>query len=80
MVAQIPPSEPGKVQPKPIEYPDCDGQPMADNTKQFHWIPTRSLPRALSDRPSNHHQRSQPSGLWPISPLQHHPYSSPETS
>jgi Uma2 family endonuclease len=21
-----------------IIYPDSDGQPMADNTKQFHWI------------------------------------------
>ncbi|XGV88975.1 MAG: Uma2 family endonuclease [Limnothrix sp. BL-A-16] len=40
MVAQIPPIEPGKVQPKPIKYPDSDGQPMADNTKQFHWIQT----------------------------------------
>jgi Uma2 family endonuclease len=23
-----------------IIYPDCDGQPMADNTKQFRWIVT----------------------------------------
>jgi len=23
---------------RPIIYPDCDGQPMADNTKQFRWI------------------------------------------
>ena len=22
----------------PLEYPDSDGQPMADNTKQFRWI------------------------------------------
>jgi Uma2 family endonuclease len=24
----------------PIEYPDSDGQPMADNTRQFRWIVT----------------------------------------
>ncbi|RFP59712.1 MAG: Uma2 family endonuclease [Limnothrix sp. CACIAM 69d] len=24
--------------PQPIDYPDSDGQPMADNTKQFQWI------------------------------------------
>jgi Uma2 family endonuclease len=23
-----------------IIYPDCDGQPMSDNTKQFRWIVT----------------------------------------
>jgi len=23
-----------------IEYPDCDGQPMSDNTLQFKWIVT----------------------------------------
>ncbi len=23
-----------------ISYPDCDGQPMSDNTKQFRWIVT----------------------------------------
>jgi hypothetical protein len=27
------------VQPK-IVYPESDGQPMADNTKQFRWIVT----------------------------------------
>ncbi|MCS6958422.1 MAG: Uma2 family endonuclease [Pseudanabaenaceae cyanobacterium SKYGB_i_bin29] len=27
-------------QTKPIVYPDSDGQPMADNTKQFRWIVT----------------------------------------
>ncbi len=37
MIAQTP-SAPGIIQPKPIEYPDSDGQPMADNTKQFQWI------------------------------------------
>jgi len=25
---------------KPIIYPDSDGKPMADNTKQFDWITT----------------------------------------
>jgi Uma2 family endonuclease len=24
--------------PSPIEYPESDGEPMADNTKQFRWI------------------------------------------
>jgi Uma2 family endonuclease len=27
-------------QPAVVIYPDSDGQPMADNTKQFHWIQT----------------------------------------
>ncbi|PSB54606.1 Uma2 family endonuclease [Chamaesiphon polymorphus] len=31
MVAQIP-------NPSQIEYPDSDGKPMSDNTKQFRWI------------------------------------------
>jgi hypothetical protein len=22
----------------PVSYPDCDGNPMADNTEQFRWI------------------------------------------
>src|SRR5262245_61638349 len=26
------------VPPGPIYYPESDGQPMADNTKQFDWI------------------------------------------
>jgi Uma2 family endonuclease len=39
MIAQTP-SAPGIIQPKPIDYPDSDGQPMADNTKQFLWIQT----------------------------------------
>jgi Uma2 family endonuclease len=33
MVAQIP-------TPTQIEYPDSDGKPMSDNTKQFRWITT----------------------------------------
>ncbi len=39
MIAQTP-SAPGSIQPKPIDYPDSDGQPMSDNTKQFRWIQT----------------------------------------
>jgi Uma2 family endonuclease len=35
MVAQISTT----IAPK-IIYPDCDGQPMSDNTKQFRWIVT----------------------------------------
>jgi hypothetical protein len=26
--------------PAKVYYPDSDGQPMADNTKQFRWIVT----------------------------------------
>ena len=26
-----------------ITYPDCDGQPMSDNTKQFRWIVTITI-------------------------------------
>jgi Uma2 family endonuclease len=26
--------------PRPITYPECDGQPMAENTLQFQWIVT----------------------------------------
>jgi Uma2 family endonuclease len=33
MVAQIP-------TPTQIEYPDSDGKPMSDNTRQFRWITT----------------------------------------
>jgi Uma2 family endonuclease len=41
MIAQPTPTTitPG-IQPPPIDYPDSDGQPMADNTKQFQWIQT----------------------------------------
>ena len=35
MVAQIPTEKTTQV-----IYPDCDGQPMSDNTKQFRWIVT----------------------------------------
>jgi Uma2 family endonuclease len=28
------------VPPAEVEYPDCDGQPMSDNTLQFRWIVT----------------------------------------
>jgi Uma2 family endonuclease len=31
---------PPVVTPPPIEYPDSDGKPMADNTKQWRWIAT----------------------------------------
>lgn len=36
-----------------IIYPDSDGQPMADNTKQFRWIVTikENLERLFRDRP-----------------------------
>jgi Uma2 family endonuclease len=37
----------------PIEYPDSDGQPMADNTLQFEWIVTLkgNLDLLFADRP-----------------------------
>ena len=36
-----------------IIYPDSDGQPMADNTKQFPWIVTikENLELLFADRP-----------------------------
>lgn len=36
-----------------IDYPDSDGQPMADNTKQFRWITTiqGGLAAMFGDRP-----------------------------
>lgn len=36
-----------------IKYPDSDGQPMADNTKQFRWIVTikENLELLFADRP-----------------------------
>lgn len=39
--------------PQPIIYPDSDGQPMADNTKQFRWIVTikENLERLFADDP-----------------------------
>ena len=33
-------AQPQALSPNPILYPDSDGQPMADNTKQFRWIVT----------------------------------------
>lgn len=38
--------------PSEIIYPDSDGQPMADNTKQFRWIVTikENLERLYADR------------------------------
>lgn len=35
MVTQIQSTEQAE-----IVYPDCDGEPMSDNTKQFRWIVT----------------------------------------
>src|SRR6266542_1981574 len=37
----------------PIEYPDSDGLPMADNTLQFEWIVTikGNLDRLFADDP-----------------------------
>ncbi len=37
MVSQLRPSDPFQSQ-EDITYPDSDGQPMTDNTKQFRWI------------------------------------------
>ncbi len=36
-----------------IIYPDCDGQPMSDNTQQFRWIVTikENLELLFADRP-----------------------------
>ena len=37
----------------PVTYPDSDGQPIADNTKQFRWIVTikENLELLFADRP-----------------------------
>ena len=37
-----------------VTYPDCDGQPMSDNTKQFRWIVTikENLEMLFADDPS----------------------------
>jgi Uma2 family endonuclease len=43
MTVQVPaPVEPpaSAVPPPPLAYPESDGQPMAENTKQFRWIVT----------------------------------------
>jgi hypothetical protein len=39
---------------KPIIYPDSDGKPMADNTKQFEWIITIAggLQALFADNPN----------------------------
>ncbi|MCG9885123.1 MAG: Uma2 family endonuclease [Cyanobacteria bacterium] len=55
MIAQpttITSATPG-TQPAAIAYPDSDGQPMADNTKQFHWIQTiqSNLAAIFADNP-----------------------------
>ncbi len=44
--------QPLKTSPE-IKYPDSDGQPMADNTKQFRWIVTvkENLELLFVDRP-----------------------------
>jgi Uma2 family endonuclease len=36
-----------------VDYPDSDGKPMADNTKQFRWIVVieQNLERLFADRP-----------------------------
>jgi Uma2 family endonuclease len=36
-----------------VDYPDCDGKPIADNTKQFRWIVVikQNLERWFADRP-----------------------------
>ena len=40
--------------PTEIVYPDSDGKPMADNTKQFRWIATivGGLQALFDDRPA----------------------------
>lgn len=47
-------STPARVTDAPaVEYPDSDGQPMAENTLQFEWIVTikEGLDAAFADRP-----------------------------
>jgi Uma2 family endonuclease len=41
-------------QSQEVIYPDCDGQPMSDNTKQFRWIVTikENLEWLLADNPN----------------------------
>ena len=34
--------------PSEITYPDSDGKPMADNTKQFRWIVTIEIAKAVT--------------------------------
>lgn len=46
--------QPETILAKSIEYPDSDGQPMADNTKQFRWIMTiqGGLDALFADNPT----------------------------
>lgn len=50
MVTQIPPNSPSQE----IIYPDCDGQPLANNTTQFRWIVTikENLETLFADNPN----------------------------
>lgn len=43
-----------KTDPTEIVYPDCDGQPMSDNTLQFNWIVTikENLEALFADDPN----------------------------
>ena len=40
--------------PRPVVYPDSDGKPMADNTRQFRWIVKikENLERMFADEPN----------------------------
>ena len=38
MTPQLQTQLPLTKQPEKVLYPDCDGQPMSDNTLQFAWI------------------------------------------
>lgn len=50
MVSQLPQT----LESSTIEYPDSDGKPMADNTKQFRWIVTikENLDLLFADNPN----------------------------
>ena len=41
--------EPDEIPAKPIIYPDSDGQPIAENTRQFDWIVTQIKDLVLPD-------------------------------
>ena len=49
MVAQIQPDSAAE-----ILYPDCDGNPMSDNTEQFRWIVStqQNIAWLLADEPN----------------------------
>lgn len=55
MMAQTPavPIDPAIAPAQPIDYPDSDGRPIADNTQQFHWIQIiqSNLAALLADDP-----------------------------